>query len=496
MPRKKKSFTYRGVEYPGIYEEIVRKNGNVDHIRYYFKNDKDNKIRAKEKEDIVRIFTDFHLQQDEAVIPLYTENNNTPEKTARFKELGVSLESPLKVNKDVPLLQEDKVIRVDELYEIPKRWLLMQFRKMLEDDPQQLAEDLGVREIAYLPKLKPKIRLMLRQVGIYYFDREKYTPKRALSAQHRREAKQYWREFSSITGVKYVDEIGKEALNQYNRELTKVANDPTYRPRWLSRLQRERMKGRKLTIRWIKTRLDMTKTILNNAIKVAECSDDIEDALKLCRKTFYHEDIPKAIVRQIFEKEHVAALLELLDQPRNNRERRAYVKWKAMILLALNCAFTPIDLADLTVGDMDWESKELAMIRKKKNTERYAVLWDRTVVAIEEYMKIRPIPKADADKHVFINKDGCAIKHDHLGDDFRAFIKKVNSLKGDVIPEGLTFKFFRKSAASSAERTPGANPSEVSYLLGHSAGIRKHYTLRAADLVGNVCSKIERDYFG
>ena len=65
-----------------------------------------------------------------------------------------------------------------------------------------------------------------------------------------------------------------------------------------------------------------------------------------------------------------------------------------------------------------------------------------------------------------------------------------------MISEELTFKYFRKAAASSAERTPGANPSEVSYLMGHSIGIRKHYTFRAADMVGNVCAKIEEDYFG
>ncbi|MCD6393496.1 MAG: hypothetical protein J7M40_08305 [Planctomycetes bacterium] len=39
MPRRKKRFTYEGKEYPEIYEEIVKKNGRVDHIRYYFKTE-------------------------------------------------------------------------------------------------------------------------------------------------------------------------------------------------------------------------------------------------------------------------------------------------------------------------------------------------------------------------------------------------------------------------------------------------------------------------
>ncbi len=168
------------------------------------------------------------------------------------------------------------------------------------------------------------------------------------------------------------------------------------------------------------------------------------------------------------------------------------------------------------------------MIRKKKNTERYAVLWDRTIQAIKEYLEIRPEPQKGYEDHVFISKEGLPLKSDNLSDDYRAFIKKVNKVKAEeaeeakeakkskeakeakkakkvkeedlsakvAVPKELTFKFFRKSAASSAERTPGANPSEVSYLMGHSIGIRRYYTYRAADLVGNVCKKIEEDFFG
>lgn len=496
MARKKKSFVFKGTEYPEIFEEIVKKNGKVDHIRYYFKNDKGNKVRAKEKEDIVAKLAEFKIGKNEETLPLYVASDLKPEQAEYLEELGIKTNGPVKVEKEPRVVRDGRTIRIDAKHNPPKKWVLRQFREMLEKDKHKLADEMGIPEIAYLPKLKPQTRYTLRRIGNFYFEREKHTGKLPLTEKILNESKQYWREFQKITGVKYVDELDKTIINKYNAELREIANNPKHRPAWLSPWQKKRIKDKKLTIKWIKTRLNTIKTILANAVYVVENSLDIEAALILCRKNFYHEDEGPTIVKHIFEKEHIETILEILNNPRNDKQKTAYVKWKAVILLALNCAFTPVDFMDLTFKDIDLKKKELSMIRKKKNTERYAVLWGRTVSALNDYLETRPVAQEEFKNHVFINKQGTILKADNLGDDFRGFLKKVNKLKENAIPEELTFRFFRKSAASSAERTKGANPSEVEYLMGHSIGIRKHYTHRAADLVGNVCKKIENDYFG
>lgn len=104
---------------------------------------------------------------------------------------------------------------------------------------------------------------------------------------------------------KLADELG----------IPEIANDPKYRPNWLSPWQKKRIKDKKLTIKWIKTRLNTIKTILANAVYVVENSQDIEAALILCRKNFYHEEEGPTIEKHIFEKEHIDIIFEVLDNP-------------------------------------------------------------------------------------------------------------------------------------------------------------------------------------
>jgi len=51
---------------------------------------------------------------------------------------------------------------------VPRAFLLDEFRKMLEKDPKRMAQELGIEELAFLPKLKPRKQYTLRQLGNYY----------------------------------------------------------------------------------------------------------------------------------------------------------------------------------------------------------------------------------------------------------------------------------------------------------------------------------------
>lgn len=494
MPKSRKTkVKFGGIEIPEIYTEKLR-----GRVVYYFKNDKGNKIRREDLKEAIQELNRYKQSINVPVIPIIVEKNDDisnlhyQDKINAMEQITGAKVYP-DVNRIMNIRDANHQTRADEVYNIPKQFVLDQFKQMLTENPKQLSQEVGVEELSYLSKLKPTKRYTLKQIGDYYLNRERYTPRPPLYARNRIAAKQYWKEFIKITGVTYIDELDKKILNHFNSELTKVAHDPKYRPSWLTRWQKGSIKGKKLTQKWIKVRLDMVKTVLKNAFHVVEYCNDIDEALRLCRAIFYHAPSPKQIVRCIFEKHHVQAILDVLDNPTNKTAKRAYIRWKAIILLALNCAFTPIDFQDLQFSDINFQTKELAMIRKKKNTERYAMLWDRTITALQDYLKIRPQSEANPN-HIFLKWDGGLIDADSICMDFRNLKNKINATKL-IIPEELTFKFFRKAAASSAERTEGAMPSEVHYLLGHSAGIMNHYNYRAADLVKNVCRKIEQDFF-
>jgi hypothetical protein len=336
MPRRKKRFTYNGKEYPEIYEETFKKEGRI-HIRYYFHNDQGNKIRAQEKDKIVEKYSAFKISKNDESFPVVIESDLTPEKEAALNQLGMDV-APKNERREVLIEQNGRAIRVDAVQENPQKLYFKRVRNDVERNRFQFAENVGIPEIANLPRLKNRKRYTLRQIGNLYFERDKYSGKNALQTKELNLSKQYWKEFRIITGVKHIDEVTKTHLNNYNAELNKVKDDKRYRPHWLSSRQKQVIENKKLTVSWIKSRLDKVKTILKNARDIVEFSDDVEEVCKIACRTFYCEPIPRTIIKGIYEKEHLEAIFDVLSLNSSNKVRMANTKWKAVILLALNCA--------------------------------------------------------------------------------------------------------------------------------------------------------------
>ena len=80
---------------------------------------------------------------------------------------------------------------------------------------------------------------------------------------------------------------------------------------------------------------------------------------------------------------------------------------KAMILLGINCAFGPSDVANLPSGALDLPGGWIDYPRPKTGIDRRIPLWPETVTAIKEAITKRPTPKTPADAHLlFITKQG------------------------------------------------------------------------------------------
>jgi integrase len=85
---------------------------------------------------------------------------------------------------------------------------------------------------------------------------------------------------------------------------------------------------------------------------------------------------------RFFEAEEIRQLLAKASQP-----------LKAMILLAVNCAYGQTDLANLPLSVINLETGWVDYARLKTSVERRAWLWPETVAAIREWLPIRPKAK-------------------------------------------------------------------------------------------------------
>ena len=101
----------------------------------------------------------------------------------------------------------------------------------------------------------------------------------------------------------------------------------------------------------------------------------------------------------LFTPEEVKQLIDGAESPH----------MKAMLLLAINAALGPADLARLRFGNVDLKAGMLDFPRNKTGVARRAVLWPETVAAIQASIAERPTPKAEADADlVFVTKYGGA----------------------------------------------------------------------------------------
>ncbi len=82
---------------------------------------------------------------------------------------------------------------------------------------------------------------------------------------------------------------------------------------------------------------------------------------------------------RMFDADQMRTLVEKASQP-----------LKAMILLAMNCAFGNSDIAQLTTGVIDFRKGWVAFPRPKTGVARRCLLWPETIAAVQEALPQRP----------------------------------------------------------------------------------------------------------
>lgn len=132
-------------------------------------------------------------------------------------------------------------------------------------------------------------------------------------------------------------------------------------------------------------------TTINNHLRLARVlfkyANDIGATDKVIRYQIGLKGVPKSVVRKHeatlpakeFSLEEIHRLLAVADQP-----------MRAFILLGINAAYGPMDIARLKHADVDFKQQWIGEPRGKTGIARGAWLWPETIKAVREAIETRP----------------------------------------------------------------------------------------------------------
>jgi integrase len=99
--------------------------------------------------------------------------------------------------------------------------------------------------------------------------------------------------------------------------------------------------------------------------------------------------------KKMFERDELRTLLAKATEP-----------MRTMILLGVNCGLGNSDCGHLTMSHLDLKSGWLNYPRPKTGVERRSKLWPETIEALDNWLSVRPEPKAGHERVVFLTTTG------------------------------------------------------------------------------------------
>lgn len=279
-----------------------------------------------------------------------------------------------------------------------------------------------------------------------------YLDDKSLSRDESTSTRTWWDEFLSITKAKTVTDLNRDSFKRYRKTIKDRQGDHSNA--------------------WVRSRFGKIKTIINHAlveIELTEREKLILSDVALLKKP--SKPTPKPCDSS---PKKMKAILSKAD------------KWdSALILLALNAAYTNIDCAALRWDMVDFENGTIRFDRGKsvhlttQSLPRICSLWGRTIKALRALK--------NGHTNVFVSSRG---EPPHRNTITRRFDRCCTQAG----VENRTFKHLRKSAMTAASNDPKVPDRQIELLAGHSSGIKEHYVVRKN--VQLACEAIERYYFG
>ena len=164
----------------------------------------------------------------------------------------------------------------------------------------------------------------------------------------------------------------------------------------------------------------------------------------------------------------------------------ADIRWRAMLLTALNLAYYPVDIRTLTKDALNFTTGVVLFDRAKTGqTTRVGVLWEATKAALQAYMQAEP----HKGRTVFITQYGKPYSGQGFRNTFRLLRAKAK------IGSDVEFAHIRDGAYSAAIQG-GATETIAKILAGHRiGGMSDAYVKRNPAMVEVACKAIG-DYYG
>jgi len=324
---------------------------------------------------------------------------------------------------------------------MPEDAFWAEVRRRITENPQLAAEKTGLPLDRLHQFKEPQDSPTLKSIG------ETYIGKAQITIHERRKSKLYWDEFRKAVKVKTVGELTQVLIADYYDEIMGAGQSQTY----------------------VKHRFGKVKTVLNFAIKRGIAAEDINTVLAYCRIL----NPPKANAAD----PHPISVMDF-----DALYAAADDKWKAILLLALNCCMYGKEVADLEKPEIDLAKKVLITDRNKTGVTRVATLWGRTVDAI------RNLPKHER-SHLVLSQNGAPYHPDHVRRGF-VRLRKLAGLGTDVKISDI-----RDGAYTAAVQSEGVEFEKARILAGHRTGMSDHYIKRNPKMVATACNAIESHYF-
>ena len=322
--------------------------------------------------------------------------------------------------------------------------------RAIRENPHLAAEKTGLPLTRLHLFKEPGESVPLSDIGSAYLNRPE-----AMSYQYKHDTTRYWNEFVGLVGEKAtVADVSAEDVRRYR-----------------DKIHADRRSGDR-AVHYVRSRFTAIRTVLNYAYDLNLDAERIGHLRQLCRML------------------KAPAVEDLDPDPIGVDEYHALLNgaskmMKAVLLLALNCAFYPGEVAVVPKKAINETKKTFVDKRPKTKVYRVAVLWGRTLRAVRAHMKESP----SNSPALFLNRTKRPCTARNIADAFRSLRKQVG------LPDTVLFEQIRDGAVTAAI-DGGADALQAKILAGHKVGISDAYLKRNPRMVANACRAIEKHYFG
>lgn len=355
-------------------------------------------------------------------------------------------------------------IEVKEV-DIPEDLIWEKCRNLIINNIDEAKRKLGL-DIKLLSTIEPKSLTLVRLIELY---NNRTREEGLINEKQKKEVKTLYHQFCEIIKVKTISEIKDIHIEGYKKRIIAIYNKG----------YEKGGKKKEYSVRYINNRYSAIKGIFSWARKNltdtnyrTECSTAYDMLLRL-NNLKEKPTKPNMLSKDDF--------LEMIDT-----DNKMY---KAITLLAQNGAMRQTEIINIQFKDIDLEKRKFSKIRQKtKDTDnviRSCCLWEKTVIAIKDYLGKR---KYKNDDYLFVNGEGrkLTIKIIWVWWNKQRQIKNVKNNFKDMRPTFYTIALDNNF-----------NKKFIDIVMGHSnKNLENSYYARSPEKVKKVCQFMENYYFG